>query len=79
MRTKDNFTEARDGFDAMKLENPLGLVFETPKSQKNLQSATLFAAGNNYDANNPRRTEGTSPAPISTWLGGAVAIAQILG
>jgi hypothetical protein len=66
------------GANEMKLENPLGLVFETPKSEKNLPSATLFSADRRDNAQ-AQRTEEEGGASLSTWSHSPLAITQILG
>lgn len=78
MNTKTPHSPARPALDEMKLENPLGLVFETPKSEKNLPSATMFGTGGEIDHARARRTEETA-APLSAWSISPIAIAQILG
>lgn len=61
--------------DKMTLANPLGLVFETPKSEKNLRAATLFESSEKEK--HAGRTEQTSP--VSAWIVSSGAIAQVLG
>jgi hypothetical protein len=67
------------GANEMKLENPLGLVFETPKSEKNLPSATLFSADRRDNAQAQRRAEEDGGASVSSWSHSPFAITQILG
>ncbi len=62
----------------MKLENPLGLVFETPKSEKNLPSATLFSPETRDHVPSQRRAE-EGDTPVSSWSHSPFAIAKILG
>lgn len=78
METSNAPPKSTPGVNEMKLENPLGLVFETPKSEKNLPSATLFSADRRDNVPAQRRAEEDSAA-VSSWSHSPFAITQILG
>ncbi len=65
---------ATDGI--VTLDNPLGLVFDTPKSERNLRSTTLFGEpGSHGNDKKEDREERAVPAEFAH----AFSISQILG
>ncbi|CAM2184054.1 hypothetical protein BLAT2472_70159 [Burkholderia latens] len=75
-RPEQNTTESK--ISAIKIENPLGLFFETPKSEENLRSATLYEPADKAP-NAERPTVSTEAGTVSAWGSYTVSIAQVLG
>lgn len=77
MKTNPKQDSVEGAMTAMKFENPLGLRFETPKSEENLRSATIYDAADR--APNAERPVNTEVGAVSPWGTRSFTISQILG